>query len=280
MFPPDEAVSGDPLPADIADALDRAAARLGRFAGRVRHVGETGSTNDDVLRLAAAGAPEGTAVVADMQTAGRGRAGHTWFSPAGAGLYVSFLLRPGSGEGHRARGPAAVHLLTLAIGVALADALRVGTGLPVEIKWPNDLVVGRRKLGGILAEAVDIWSPAGHVTVGFGLNLHSTAYPPDVASRATSIEAELGRPPDRALILAESLAAIDRVCGELEHGRFGAILSRWQELAPSSRGTAVRWVTPGGERRAVTAGITEDGALLLQTEHGLERVLAGDILWT
>jgi len=274
---PDDTLPGSVLPADLAEALGRAAGRLGRFAGRLRHVAQTGSTNDLAARLAQAGAPEGSAVAADTQTAGRGRLGRSWISPPGAGLYVSFVLRPAS-VGFVP--PAGVHLVTLATGVALAEALRLVSGLPVEIKWPNDLLVGRRKLGGILAEAVDLGSPSGYVVIGFGLNLGVAAYPPDVAARATSVEAELGRPVERGVVLAESLASLDRVVGALEAGRFGAILSRWQDLAPSSRGAAVRWVLGEEERRGVTAGIDADGALLLRTDRGLERVLAGEILWT
>lgn len=265
------------MPADLAGALDAASLRLGRFAGRVRYRAETGSTNDDASRLAAAGAPEGTTVVADTQTAGRGRIGRSWFSPPGAGLYFSFVLRPGAAG--RAQSAKAGHLLTLAIGVALADALRLATGLPVDLKWPNDLLVGRRKLGGILAEAVDIQSVSGYVIVGCGINLRTAAYPQEVAARATSIEAELGRSIERGVVLAGSLAAIDGRMADLEAGRFDAILSRWLDLSPSASGTRVRWVTTDGERQGTTAGVDRDGALLLRTDRGVERVLAGDILW-
>src|SRR6185436_9792131 len=110
----------------------------------------TSSTNDVAAHLAELGANEGTIVAADAQTAGRGRLGRSWFSPPGAGLYVSIVLRP-SGDLSKTGNPSA--LLTLASGVAIAEGVGASTGLPVEIKWPNDVMIGRRKLAGILAEA-------------------------------------------------------------------------------------------------------------------------------
>ena len=122
----------DPLPADLALALRRAAPELGGF-GRLRYCTETDSTNDLALALAAGGEPEGVAVLADMQRAGRGRRGRDWFSPPEAGLYLSTIVRPGRSAG-------AVALITLAAGVAAANAVHGVTSLPVELKWPNDLV--------------------------------------------------------------------------------------------------------------------------------------------
>src|SRR5204863_8161954 len=130
---------------------------------------------------------EGTTVAADAQTAGRGRLGRVWFSPPGAGLYVSIVLRP-PGDLSTRSNPSA--FLTLASGVAIAEAVRTATGLPAEIKWPNDVVIGRRKLGGILAEAAAQGDRLQHVIVGFGVNLQNTSFPVELADRATSIEAE------------------------------------------------------------------------------------------
>jgi BirA family biotin operon repressor/biotin-[acetyl-CoA-carboxylase] ligase len=178
----------DPPPADVVRALDEAAARLGGFC-RLRYRAEVRSTNDLALSLALAGEPAGTIVLADGQHAGRGRRGHDWFSPPGAGLYLSVIVRP--------RGPAqGTALVTLAAGVAVADAVRAVSALPVELKWPNDLVVGRpwRKLGGVLSEAAGTIDA---VVVGIGVNLLQAAYPREIADRATSVEAELGRPVGR-----------------------------------------------------------------------------------
>jgi len=266
---------GGTLPDDLAAALGPAHERLGPFASRLRHVASVGSTNDIAAALAASGAAEGTAVVADQQTAGRGRRGHTWFSPPGSGLYVSVVLRPG-GADDAAR---AITLLTLTAGVAVAEGVRAASGLPAAIKWPNDLLVERRKLAGILAEAVA--SPHGvqAVVLGYGINVRTSAYPPELASRATSIEAELGRPVDRGLVLAETLAALAARYADLAAGRFDAILGAWRAMAPSSRGATVEWATPDGPRRGRTDGIDDDGALLVRTDAGLERIIAGELTW-
>ena len=194
----------DPIPDDLARALAASSARRGRFGDPFYFFSETGSTNDVAELLAEHGAPEGATVVAFAQTAGRGRFGRTWFSPAGAGLYVSIVCR----------NEAAAPLLTLAGGVAVAGGIRAATGLPVQIKWPNDIVVAdrtrparRRKLAGLLAEASSGGDGLQYVILGFGINLRPAAYPPDLADRATSIETELGRSVDGALVLAETLAS-------------------------------------------------------------------------
>ena len=134
------------LPEDIASELRRTAAERGRVGDPAYYFSEIGSTNDEAARLAELEAPEGTIVVASAQTAGRGRFGRTWVSPPGAGLYVSVICRDRRAAPH----------ITLAGGVAVADGIRRATGLPVEIKWPNDIVEDagrgrRRKLAGILA---------------------------------------------------------------------------------------------------------------------------------
>src|SRR5437667_7631176 len=131
----------EPLPRDLADALS--GAKLGRLGAPILFFSTIGSTNDMASALAAGGEREGAIVIAEAQSAGRGRRGRTWFSPPGAGLYVSVVLAPG-----RARHAAhrATALLTLAAGVALAEAVERATGLSPEIKWPNDLPIGRRKL--------------------------------------------------------------------------------------------------------------------------------------
>lgn len=278
MSEPDDHPVRRTLPADLAEALARARPRLGRFADRTWHADALGSTNDTAARLADAGAEEGTTVVADAQTAGRGRLGRAWFSPPGAGLYASVVLRSGV---PRSADPTSIRpsLLTLAVGVALAEALRAVTALPVDIKWPNDLLVGRRKIGGILAEGFDVATPSGFVVVGFGINLRTAAYPSDVERRATSIEAELGRTVDRGVVLAEALAAIDAWYVHLLEGRFGVILSRWQALAPSCRGAWIRWTAAEGTRRGLTAGVDQAGALLVSVGDRTERLIAGEITW-
>jgi BirA family biotin operon repressor/biotin-[acetyl-CoA-carboxylase] ligase len=264
----------DAVPAEFASALLATASRRGVFGNRVLYFHEVGSTNDEATRLADAGAPEGTTVVAGTQHAGRGRFGRSWFSPPGAGLYVSVVIRD------RRAAP----LLTLAGGVAIADSLRTLTGLPVEIKWPNDIVVDaglgrRRKLAGILAEGTSGADGLQHVVLGFGINILRAAYPPGITAAATSLETELGRSVSAGTILAECLAAIAERIKQLSGGQPDRVLSRWAELAPSSRGTRVEWETPAGGRIGLTAGIDPDGALLVRTVAGVERIVSGTVHW-
>jgi BirA family transcriptional regulator, biotin operon repressor / biotin---[acetyl-CoA-carboxylase] ligase len=263
-------------PRDIARAIARVAARAGSFGARVCWLEATTSTNDVAAYLAESGAAEGTTVVAEHQTAGRGRHGRVWFSPPGAGLYVSIIVRPG---GALARGGHPAGLITLASGVAITEAVRAVTGLPAEIKWPNDVVVGRRKLAGILTEAAVQSGVPQFMVIGFGINLQAAAYPPELASRATSIEAETNRRADRALMLAEILAAMGGRYGDLHAGRFDAILSAWRQLAPSLPGSRVEWDSPGGIVRGRAEDIDQHGALLVRVGEKIERVVAGEVRW-
>lgn len=262
----------EPLPDDLAAALATAAPALGSFAD-VRYVSEVDSTNDVALALASAGAAEGTSVLADHQRRGRGRRGHEWFSPPGAGLYLSVIVRPDTPQG--------TPLLTLAAGMAMAEAVLAVTGLPVALKWPNDLVIGRpwRKLGGVLAEAVSAGGRSDAVIVGLGLNVQHAVLPPDLTRRASSLEAELGREVDRVMLTVELLMQLRGALYLLRNDLRDAVTARWRALARSGLGGAVRWVDSGGERRGRAMDIDADGALVVQTAAGVERVIAGDVIW-
>ncbi len=264
----------DPVPEEIATAFARSAERRGCFGDPLYFFTETGSTNDVATTLAEHGAPEGATVVASCQTAGRGRFGRTWFSPEGAGLYASLVCR----------SPDAAPLLTLAGGVAVADGIRAASGLPVFIKWPNDIVTAaggrdRRKLAGILAEASTGADGLQYVILGFGINLRAAAYPPELADRATSIERELGRPADAGAVLAETLAAFRALHDRLARGDRAPVLARWRELAPSARGATVEWTTPAGDLRGTAQGIDDDGALLVKVGVHTERIISGELRW-
>lgn len=278
-------VSGlPPLAADLPDgfveALAHRAARLGGFASRVVWYDSVSSTNDLAEWAAAAGAAHGTVVSAECQESGRGRMGRTWFSPPGAGLYVSVVLRPGEMSGDWDVGSVSLaSRITLTAGVALAEGLRASTGVPAEIRWPNDLVVGPRKVCGILAEAAAAGGTFQHVILGYGINVLSAAYPPDIAHRATSIEAEVGRAVDRAAVYAESLACLAERLRQLRAGGFDPILDLWRTLSPSSIGARVEVMSPGGWAEAVTAGVDRDGALLVRSGGTIRRVIAGEIRW-
>jgi BirA family biotin operon repressor/biotin-[acetyl-CoA-carboxylase] ligase len=262
----------DAPPALVA-AIDRVRPRLGSLASSLVHLSVTASTNDVALaRCAGADDVEGLVVVADEQTAGRGRRGHSWFSPPAAGLYVSVVLTPG-----RARTDAGrpTSLLTLAAGVGIGEGIVEVAGIPVTLKWPNDVLVARRKLAGILADAAG----SGIVVLGYGINVAASAFPPELAGRVTSLESELGRPVDRFAVLAATLAGLAARYDDLLAGRFDAVLGRWRELAPSAAGARVSWTTNSGTHTGVTAGLADDGALLVDVGATRHRIVGGEVVW-
>jgi BirA family biotin operon repressor/biotin-[acetyl-CoA-carboxylase] ligase len=258
------------LPDDLATALGMAGDRAELFTRRILWYATVGSTNDVAATLADRGEPEGTVVIADAQSAGRGRHGRTWASPPGAGLYMSIVMRP---------APHAVSLLTIAAGVALADGIHAATGLQPQLKWPNDVYIGGRKLAGILAEAGTSKAGVQHVVLGCGINLMPAAYPPDVAGRATSIESELGRPIDRGLLLVECLAALHLRYCELQSQAGAAVIARWRDRAVSTFGRRVEWDAAGVTRRGVAEDIDESGALLVRDGTARARVISGEVRW-
>jgi BirA family biotin operon repressor/biotin-[acetyl-CoA-carboxylase] ligase len=258
------------LPDDIATALAMAADRAGIFARQVLWYAEVSSTNDVAAVLADRGEPEGTIVIADAQSAGRGRHGRSWASPAGAGLYMSIVMRP---------APHAVSLLTIAAGVALADAIQAATGLHPLLKWPNDVYIAARKLAGILAEAGTSKAGVRHVVLGCGVNLMPAAYPPEVAARATSIESELGRPVDRGLLLVECLASLQCRYRDLQSGASASVIARWRDRALSTFGRRVEWDVAGVTRHGVAEDIDETGALLVRDGGARARVISGEVRW-
>jgi BirA family biotin operon repressor/biotin-[acetyl-CoA-carboxylase] ligase len=241
----------------------------------VRRYASLPSTMTVASAAAEAGAPEGVVIVADEQTKGRGRRGRNWSSPAGAGLYLSMILRPRSTP----QSPQLMALITLAAGVGVRSAIHRATGLAPHLKWPNDVMVERRKLAGVLAEGVGIGSSEQTIILGLGVNVLNAQHAHEVASRATSLEAELGRYISREAVLAEILVAVPEVYGNLERGEVDDILRAWRDVAPTAVGAEVEWAGHHGTVRGVTAGIDEGGALLVRTTAGLERVISGEVRW-
>lgn len=264
------------LRSDIARALSMDAERRGVFGTSWEYFDEIGSTNDVALRAADRGAPEGSLYVAGAQTAGRGRLGRSWHSPPEAGLYVSTIVR------RPALGP----WITLAGGVAVAQGIREATGLPVQLKWPNDVVAvtgsafrSRRKLAGILAEASSGADAIHYIVLGFGINLRKSALPPELEGRAGSLEGELGRQVDGGAVLAETLAALHRSTSGIEAAGSSHLLAEWLRLSPSAHGADIEWDGPDDVRTGVSAGIDADGALRVATATGVERIVSGEVRW-
>jgi len=255
------------LPTDIAESLAGAVDRLGPFARSILWYPTVSSTSDVAASLAERGSPEGCVVAANAQTAGRGRHGRSWASPAGAGLYLSTVLRP-----PRDILPA----LTVAAGLAVAEGIGAATGFTPTLKWPNDVFADERKLAGVLAEAAD---GIAYVILGIGINVMPAAYPKDVAALATSLEEELGRPVDRGLLLAECLAALARRYGDLKRGGTAAVIDAWRRRAARTLGRRVRWTAGGATAEGVAEDIDATGALVVRTSAGTVSITAGEVVW-
>jgi BirA family biotin operon repressor/biotin-[acetyl-CoA-carboxylase] ligase len=240
-----------------------------RWLGRPHeHHASIDSTNERALAWAAQGAGHGALVTADRQTAGRGRRGRTWDSPAGVSLHATVVLRPTSTQ------PVA------ALGLAVAVGLREGLPVPVRLKWPNDLLVGGRKLGGILCEARWV-DGAPQIAAGFGINLRVRPWPAELEGRATSLE-EAGVDVSDALALAVTvLASLESALDEYLAGGFGAIRARYLPHC-TALGQRVRIgdaEDPDASELVTAVDLDEDGALLVRPRPGagLRRVEAADV---
>jgi BirA family biotin operon repressor/biotin-[acetyl-CoA-carboxylase] ligase len=245
---------------------------MNSFLPKILRYESVSSTNNEVAQLASRGAEEGTAVVADEQTAGRGRLQRTWTSPKGAGLYFSILLRP---EISQDRWP----LITFMAALAVSDALQEACGLETEIKWPNDLLAGERKICGILAEVIE--TEAGRaIVLGIGINLTNEAYPRDLVGHAVSVAEVSPRIVEREEVLAGLLRALTRRYLSLqEPGGASSVIEEWMSRSSYGEGKLVR-VTNGDEMlTGITRGLEKDGALRLQLEGGAIRTIrAGDVV--
>jgi BirA family biotin operon repressor/biotin-[acetyl-CoA-carboxylase] ligase len=229
---------------------------------------ECDSTNDDAARLARAGARHGTVVIARSQRAGRGRDGRSWASPRDAGLYLSAVVRP--------RLPLVdVPPVTLAIGIGACDAARA-MGAAATLKWPNDLLVHGKKLGGILVEAHSQGNRLESIVLGIGVNLTAGALPPELAATATTLEHAAGKPIDRAAFIDQLLAHVERWIDRYIASGLQAIAPPWHERMAA--GVVARARINGTDLSGEVAGLDGDGALLLRdSAGGLHRVRSGDV---
>jgi BirA family biotin operon repressor/biotin-[acetyl-CoA-carboxylase] ligase len=249
--------------------------RLGttRIIGRdIRVFEETTSTNDMMARLASDGMKEGAVVFAEAQSRGRGRLGRRWISPARKGLWFSILLRPDL-------APQAATQLTVAAATALARAIALQTGLVPEIKWPNDILIGGKKVAGILTELTAELDHVKEVVLGIGVdvNLDAAEMPRELRKTATSLKIECGQALDRAELAVAILRELDGDYERIRRGQFELVAGEWQQRC----GTLGREVSIRiGERviRGRAEALDGEGALLLRTQHGhLERIIGGDV---
>ncbi|MGH9025048.1 MAG: biotin--[acetyl-CoA-carboxylase] ligase [Acidimicrobiia bacterium] len=236
----------------------------GRFR-EVRHFPEIDSTNRYALDAARAGAPEGLVVVADHQTAGRGRLGRAWEAAPGSSLLVSALLRP------------PVRLATRVVqaaGLALADAVEAVAGVGAGLKWPNDLIVGDRKLAGILVEA-QLGAAPPAVVVGIGCNVNWTAVPGDLAASATACNLEAGRPVDRDALLDALLVRLDTRLDALGDP---SLLADYRDRL-FTLGQRVRAETSSSVVTGIAVDVAADGELVVEDDNGARvTILAGNVV--
>jgi len=229
---------------------------------RVEYFEMLDTTMREAAELAAAGAPAGTVVIAGEQTAGQGRHGHAWHSEAGSGLYLSLVLPAAS--------PPAV---TLALGLAAAEAIARVTDLECDLRWPNDLLLNERKAAGILVQV-----ESGVLIAGIGINVNHTAFPEELTGIATSLRQEAGRAFSREELAAELCDAVDRYLRMLHAAGKEKIFDLFTQRSSYARGRAVRVERPEGLLRGVTAGLDGDGFLRVRTADGREHlIVAGGV---
>ena len=241
------------------------------FGKRVFHFFKTDSTNRVAMELGYAGEPEGTVVLAEAQTAGRGRSGRSWHSERGTGLYFTILLRP-------RLAPAQAPLLTMLAGVSAHTAITAQTGLVPELKWPNDLLLNGKKLGGILTEMHAEPSQVRFVIVGIGINVNQEKFPAELSSMATSIRKESGRASYRLELLVRLLVQF-----ESDYNRFlregpSFVVARFERVSSFANGRRVRVETGVETYLGTTSGLSPEGLLLVARDSGsLVTVIAGDV---
>ncbi len=279
--------ASSPLLHDTFDLAHMEGALAGTlFAGRVQHFAEVASTNTLAMRAGAGDALDGSVYVTDAQTGGRGRGAHSWSSPAGSGLYVSILLRP-----HMAPGDAL--WLSLAAGLAARNAVHTVAGFAPDLRWPNDLLVGKRKLGGVLTEMQAEVTRVRFVVIGIGINVHQREFPPELAGAATSLALEAPQAAvTRMALLVALLRAlheeVEALAGEDPAGGQIALVNRLEAGSTWMRGKRVIVGKDGKEQpvqgvvpavvQGVTEGLDARGFLRVRAETGkLHTVLSGDV---
>ncbi len=240
------------------------------FAGKLHFSPVTGSTNTDAVEAARDGAPHGSVYFADAQSAGRGRGDHRWQSDAGQGLYVSVLLR-------MPLNAARVHLLPLAAGLAAAEAIYTVSGLTVDLRWPNDLLLGEHKTGGILVESKLDGATLAYAVVGIGINVHQHSFDATLNTPATSLDIVADRTISRQELLVCLLKSLERETRVLhDEGSIKAIPAR---VAASSSWVRGRSVDVHGPQACtgITAGLDAHGFLLVETADGIVTVQTGGV---
>ncbi len=243
------------------------------FDSHIHHFYKIGSTNTAAMTAAGEGAPEGSVFLAEEQTAGRGRGSHTWDSARSAGIYCSVVLRP-------KLSPSEALLLSLAAGLAVQSAIeQVDAGVNVDLKWPNDGLIGARKVSGILTEMNAEPTRVRHVVVGVGVNVNQPAFPKELLCEAISLRMATGSEWSRVALTAALLKSLDREYRQFtERGDARqSILRRFREHSSWVRGKQVSVEDNGAAIEGLTEGLDERGFLLVRTSTGVQTVLSGTV---
>lgn len=231
------------------------------------------STNNKAKELAASGAPEGSIVITEQQSAGRGRKGRSWLSSTGEGLCISLILRPSI-------PPTEISKITLMTAVAVSEALLALTEIDIKIKWPNDILVNRKKLAGILTEMSMEVDAIDYVVVGLGLNVNSSisSFTDEVKDIATSLKIETGNQYSRAQVVKLFLTWFEKLYFEVQKKGFHSIIKRWKELS-NIIGKNVSVDEAGQTLNGVVKDIAEDGTLILvDTNNQIQKIISGDVI--
>ena len=244
-----------------------------KFMGKdIHYFKEVDSTNDVAKYLAENGAEEGTVVVAEIQNRGKGRRGKTWISPPG-GVWMSIILRPDI-------PPSKAPQLTLVTGVAVAETLKKELKLDVGIKWPNDILIGNKKVCGILTEVNASINKVNYVVVGIGIdmNVDVPLFPPDLQKGATSLKNELDTEINGAILVQKFLLNLEKLYKQFTDDKFPDILNEWRFLSKTI-GSKVEVRTRGKTIRGDAVGINKDGILILELDDGsLRKIISGECL--
>ena len=240
------------------------------FAGKLHFSPTTGSTNTDAMTAGRNGAPHGSVFFTDEQTAGRGRGDHRWQSHSGAGLYISILLRPSMVVED-------LPLVPLLAGIAAARAVFLASSLTVDLRWPNDLLIGNRKCGGILVESKTERNEVGFVVIGIGINVHQRTFDPDLSTPATSLDLEARGTISRQALLIALLESLQDETSTL-HDR-AVLRAIPAQIAQMSSWLWNRRVEVHGPQACVgtTRGLDANGFLLVETNQGIVTVQTGGI---
>ena len=243
-----------------------------KWAGRaLSYVPEIDSTNIYAGRLGNEGAPHGTMVVSDKQTAGKGRRGRTWDSPAGENIYLSLLLRPEI-------APDKASMLTLVMALAVAEGIREETGADPRIKWPNDIVLDGKKVCGILTEMHAEIGRIHHVVIGVGINVNGSHFPKEIQETATSLFLQIGKKQNRAVLIVRIMERFEALYEQFaDNGDLSGLLGDYNRLLVNVN-RLVRVLDPKTAYEGVALGVNEKGELLVRTDDGrVHEVYSGEV---